>query len=126
LCFKKRTMSMRKVLDVGSFHVSDFPLAGAPTPPKYPLDLYLDESIGAVRLKEMAPAEDMWGKYWYRSGMNTSMTITLQALVDEVVLYVPHNVGDVWLDIACNDGTLLRSVPDDFVKVGIDPCDDSY
>ena len=34
--------------------------------------------------------------------------------------------GDVWLDIACNDGTMFKFMPDGVTKVGIDPCDDSY
>jgi NDP-4-keto-2,6-dideoxyhexose 3-C-methyltransferase len=68
----------------------------------------------------------MWGQYWYRSGINATMTKLLKNVVDEIISYVPHKEGDVWLDIACNDGTLLKQVPDDMVKVGIDPCDDSY
>ena len=34
--------------------------------------------------------------------------------------------GDLWLDIACNDGTLLSFVPNEINKLGIDPADDSY
>ena len=32
----------------------------------------------------------------------------------------------VWLDIACNDGTLLSYVPEDVFRVGIDPVDDTF
>jgi SAM-dependent methyltransferase len=68
----------------------------------------------------------MWGRYWYRSGTNATMTKELGKIVQEITERVPYKPGDIWLDIACNDGTLLKQVPDDMVKVGIDPCDDSY
>jgi SAM-dependent methyltransferase len=32
----------------------------------------------------------------------------------------------LWLDIACNDGTLLSYVPSPYSRLGIDPADDSY
>jgi NDP-4-keto-2,6-dideoxyhexose 3-C-methyltransferase len=54
------------------------------------------------------------------------MTKELQGIVAEVTSRVKLAEGDVWLDIACNDGTLLKAVPDHITKLGIDPCDDSY
>ena len=36
------------------------------------------------------------------------------------------NEGDVFLDIACNDGTMFDFIPDEYIKVGIDPADDSF
>jgi hypothetical protein len=32
----------------------------------------------------------------------------------------------VWVDIACNDGTLLSNIPSTITRVGIDPADDSF
>lgn len=118
------------LLELGDHYVSDFLDADEKSSDrtKYSLNLYLDESIGAVRLKsEHLPAADaMWGRYWYRSGTNATMTKELGKIVTEITERVQHEPGDIWLDIACNDGTLLRQVPSDMVKVGIDPCDDSY
>ena len=93
---------------------------------KYSLDLYQDDQYGAVRLHGVAPADTMWGQYWYRSGINASMTKELQGIVAEVTSRVNTKSGDIWLDIACNDGTLLKSVPDNMIKLGIDPADDSF
>lgn len=93
---------------------------------KYSFDLWLDESIGAPRFKEVAPASAMYGKYWYRSNLNSSMANHLKGIVDDVMTRVKPSYGDVWLDIACNDGTLLKNVPPNFIKIGIDPADDSY
>ena len=118
------------ILKLGEHYVSDFLNADETSADrkKYSLDLYLDEDIGAVRLKseDLPPAEAMWGRYWYRSGTNATMTRELGNIVAEINERVPHKPGDIWLDIACNDGTLLRQIPADFVKVGIDPCDDEF
>jgi len=119
---------MKKVLKVGNYYVSDFIKStdSIENRKKYSLDLYLDEDIGAVRLKELAPPEAMWGQYWYRSGINASMTKELQSIVSEIVSRFKLNDNDKWLDIACNDGTLLKAIPNNIKKFGIDPCDDSY
>jgi SAM-dependent methyltransferase len=116
------------LLRMGEHYVSDFLDADETSEgrQKYSLDLYLDEDHAAVRLSEVAPSSDMWGKYWYRSGTNATMTRELGDIVQQIVGRVKHSPGDIWLDIACNDGTLLRQVPDDFVKVGIDPADDTF
>ena len=116
------------LLKLGSHYISDFlePDEKSESRQKFSLDLYLDPKHGAVRLGEVAPASAMWGKYWYRSGTNATMTRELGKIVDEIVERVHHKPGDIWLDIACNDGTLLKQVPTDFVKVGIDPCDDTF
>lgn len=123
-------MSKPLVLELGEHYVSDFLDADETSADrkKYSLDLYLDPEIGAVRLQsdKLPPADAMWGRYWYRSGTNATMTKELGKIVQEITERVPYKPGDIWLDIACNDGTLLKQVPDDMVKVGIDPCDDSY
>lgn len=118
------------VLKLGDHYVSDFLNADETSTDrtKYSLDLYLDESIGAVRLEKgkIAPPEAMWGRYWYRSGTNETMKKELRNIVHEITDRVRWERGDVWLDIACNDGTLLSNVPDTFRRIGIDPCDDSF
>jgi NDP-4-keto-2,6-dideoxyhexose 3-C-methyltransferase len=118
---------MEKILNLGSHYVSDFVNEDVNSSrTKYSLDLYLDSEIGAARLKEVAPAETMWGKYWYRSGINQSMTLELKGIAEQVSSRMKVKSGDVWLDIACNDGTMFKFMPDGVTKVGIDPCDDSY
>jgi hypothetical protein len=93
---------------------------------KYSLDLVLNEEIGAAHLTEIPPSETMWGQYWYRSGINATMTKELGNIVYEITSRVKLNEGDVWLDIACNDGTLLKQVPNKCYKIGIDPADDTF
>lgn len=116
------------ILNLGSFYVSDFldQNEKLDSRSKYPLDLILDEEIGAVKLTEAPPHNQMWGKYWYRSGTNASMKNELNSIVNEVCSRIKYNKNDIWLDIACNDGTLLSFVPSEFIKLGIDPADDSF
>lgn len=117
---------MKKVLHLGDYYVSDFVKEQPLDRKKYSLDLYVDQKFKSVRLKDLAPPETMWGQYWYRSGINNSMIKELTSIVQEVTDRVKLKEGDVWLDIACNDGTLLRAVPDYCEKLGIDPADDTY
>ena len=118
------------VLKLGEHYVSDFLNADESSTDrkKYSLDLYMDEAIGAVRLKSesLPPNEAMWGRYWYRSGTNATMNKELHGIVNEVLDRVKLEPEEVWLDIACNDGTLLSHIPNHVKKIGIDPCDDSY
>lgn len=119
---------MVKLLDMGDHYVSDFIKSNNDYEgrKKYSLDLYLDEELGAPRLKDLAPPDTMWGQYWYRSGINHSMTVELQGIVKEITSRFKLSQNDIWLDIACNDGTLLKAVPNNLKKVGIDPADDTY
>jgi hypothetical protein len=116
------------LVKLGKHYVSDFIKSESDYQDrkKYSLDVVLDEEIGAAKLTEMAPSDSMWGKYWYRSGINSTMIKELGNVVEEITSRVKNNPEDVWLDIACNDGTLLKQVPDSYKKLGIDPCDDSY
>lgn len=117
-----------KVVNLGDHYVSDFIHSDIDYKgkKKYSLDLELDNTIGAAKLTEMAPSDIMWGKYWYRSGINATMTKELGSIIEEITSRIKWNKGDVWLDIACNDGTLLKQIPEGFVKTGIDPADDTF
>jgi len=119
---------VQKVITLGDHYVSDFVKNETETNSrqKYNLDLILDEQLGAARLVEMAPSESMWGKYWYRSGINTTMIKELGSIVSEITHYIKTSPNDIWLDIACNDGTLLSQVPETFIKLGIDPADNTF
>lgn len=117
---------MKKVLELGNHYVSDFIKEDGAERKKYSLDLYVDTALGAPRLKEQPPHSSMWGTYWYRSGINLSMQRELGDIAEEIQRRVRLQEGDVWLDIACNDGTLLSKLPTHLERIGIDPCDNSY
>ena len=77
---------MKKLLELGDHYVSDFMKPGAEMRETKPwsLDLYLDQTIGAVRLDGVAPLDKMYGQYWYRSGTNATMTKLLGDVVSEI------------------------------------------
>jgi SAM-dependent methyltransferase len=117
----------KKLFSLGELYVSDFinkdedARAG-----KHDMTLVIDERYGAARLEKCTPIHSMFGKYWYRSGINQTMRTELKGIVDSVTSVQKLNEGDLWLDIACNDGTLLSFVPDSIKRLGIDPAEDSF
>lgn len=64
-------------------------------------------------------------KYWYYSGINQTMKDALKNIVDDINSKIKYENGDVWLDIAANDGTLLSYVPKEYFTIGIDPSDEN-
>ena len=118
---------MSVLFDLGNLYVSDFiSEESKPRGGKENLSLIMDESIGAPRLKTTVDPNKMYGQYWYRSGINSTMTKELKDVAKSCLESIPMEKGDIFLDIACNDGTLLRSIPTHFTRVGIDPADDTF
>jgi len=118
---------VEQLFSLGDLYISDFLAEGQePRGEKVPLTLGIEESTGAVRLDRVPDAGLMYGKYWYRSGVNTTMQRELGHVVESCLESVKVSDGDIWLDIACNDGTLLKQVPSNMIKIGVDPADDSY
>ncbi len=117
----------KKLFSLGELYVSDFinkdedARAG-----RHDMTLVIDERYGAARLEKCTPIHSMFGKYWYRSGINTTMRTELKGIVESVQSVHKLDEGDLWLDIACNDGTLLSYVPNNVKKLGIDPAEDSF
>lgn len=117
---------MEELFTLGNLYVSDFLKDNESTRGgKIELKLMMDDS-GCVRIESPAPLDVMYGKYWYRSGINKTMKDELKNIVDSITNLIRLKENDLWIDIACNDGTLLSHVPKDFIRVGIDPVDDSY
>ena len=118
---------MKELFNLGELYVSDFlgendePRGG-----KVEMKMMLDESTGNVKLEKAAPLDVMYGKYWYRSGINQSMKNELQRIVNSILDVKKLKENDIWVDIACNDGTMFDFIPNNIIKIGIDPVDNSY
>ena len=106
---------------LGSLFVSDF------IPPdeiqksddaKVELKMMLAPKSGLVQLAHTAPSDEMYRRYWYRSGTNATMKNELKGIAEKVVQLMRPTTGDVWVDIGCNDGTLLSFVPQEVTRVG--------
>ena len=100
-----------ELFTLGSLHVSDFIVEGEALPPRVPLTVALDRKSGLLQLKDTAPFDQMYEQYWYRSGINKTMTAELKDIAQKAVSLVKYTEGGIVLDIGCNDGTLLRFYP---------------
>ena len=115
------------VFDLGNLYMSDFTNLGEEARfGKGSLKMMLCEESGLLQLEEPIPLERMYGKYWYRSGTNDTMRKKLKDVADTCLESIKTEPGDVFLDIACNDGTMFEYVPDHLIKVGIDPADETF
>ncbi len=105
--------SLTSVLSFGEMHVSDFITPEeAGRARAYPLELVLcnEESggCGLLQLRHTVSQETLYRNYWYRSGTNQTMTKELEGIARTAERLVGLASGDYVLDIAANDGTLLR------------------
>jgi NDP-4-keto-2,6-dideoxyhexose 3-C-methyltransferase len=111
--------ALRPVLSLGEQHLSEFRMDDS-RPPKYPLNLMACGVCTLAQLGFTAPAREMFhGTYSFKSGISEAIRTDL----GDVVAYGYYNqpAAQSWLDIACNDGTLLACVPKHIRRVGIDP-----
>jgi SAM-dependent methyltransferase len=87
-------------------------------PPKHRLDVALCRDCSLLQLLETVPRDEMYHeRYGFKSGVNDTMRADLKDVVDSILNEAPLN----WLDIACNDGTLLSFVPEYIRRTGVDP-----
>lgn len=115
-----------ELFTLGNLHVSDFIEQGTETNNIVEMKMMLNNEDGTVRLEKVADQNTMYGKYWYRSGINATMKIELKNVIDSITNVFKLKENDIWIDIACNDGTLLSQLPKGLIRIGIDPADDSF
>jgi len=114
------------VFSLGEQYISSFVDNNSQDAPKAPLELGLCDTAsggcGLLQLRHTVPADLMFRRYWYRSGVNASMTRALRDIAQAAKRVVRLRKGDVVVDIGCNDGTLLRSYDaEEVVLVGFEP-----
>lgn len=116
-----------ELFSLGDLHVSDFlPLDARPRSEKVPLTLCLAPTSGLVQLAHTTPSEHMYQNYWYRSGTNESMVEELRQIATSTARLMSLGLNDVFVDIACNDGTLLSFIDPSITRVGFDPAKNTY
>lgn len=75
---------------------------------------------GLLQLRDTVPRELMYhDRYGFRSGVNEAIRDDLRGVVADALK--ANAAARRWLDIGCNDGTLLSFVPARIHRVGIDP-----
>ena len=105
--------NLTSILSLGDLYVSDF----IDTPDmskgiKAPLELVLcnrkDGGCGLLQLRHTVSDEAMYRNYWYRSGINKTMTDELNSIAEKASAIGSLKAHDYVMDIGANDGTLLR------------------
>lgn len=110
---------LKSFLNLGKQYLSDFRWDNS-KPPKCPLEAVFCGSCKLVQLKHTVPQHEMYHEnYGFKSGVNEVIRADLDDIVTHAFQY--QNDPKSWMDIACNDGTLLSYVPTDIFRVGVDP-----
>ena len=108
------------VLDLGMHYLPDFTEPDEPRGPRYPLKLMFCPVCTLVQLERTTPRAALYHKrYGFKSGVNEAVRNDLAGVVKYALGVLPNPRN--WLDIACNDGTLLAAVPGHIARSGIDP-----
>jgi hypothetical protein len=104
---------LTSILSLGDLYVSNF--LDEPDKSKginAPLELVLcnakDGGCGLLQLKHTVTNEAMYRNYWYRSGINKTMTDELNGIAVKASDIAQLKTHDYVIDIGANDGTLLR------------------
>lgn len=83
-----------------------------------------EDGCGLVQLRHTVPGAILYRSYWYRSGVNETMTRNLHQIAAQAEEMVNLRPGDLVIDIGCNDGTLLDGYrASDLRYLGFDPSD---
>lgn len=118
---------LTSILSLGELYVSDF--IDSPDTSKgikAPLELVLcngnDGGCGLLQLRHTVSCEAMYRNYWYRSGINKTMTDELNSIAEKATKIGNLKSGDYVIDIGANDGTLLRGYKVPGLKtIGFEP-----
>lgn len=82
------------------------------------------EACGLIQTRHTVPGSILYSSYWYRSGVNRTMTDNLHGIARGVEAIMPLEPGDLVVDIGCNDGTLLDGYATEGLRyLGFDPSD---
>ncbi len=82
------------------------------------------EACGLIQTKHTVPGSILYSSYWYRSGVNRTMTDNLHGIARGIEGIVSLEAGDLVVDIGCNDGTLLDGYQTEGLRhLGFDPSD---
>ena len=115
------------IMSLGEQHIAAYtPRDSDPNPvlDKFPLELIrcTEPDCGLVQLRHSTPGDVLYERYFYRSGINKTMTENLKEIAIQAISKVELQDNDIVLDIGCNDGTLLKNYQGKNLRsVGIDP-----
>jgi 2-polyprenyl-3-methyl-5-hydroxy-6-metoxy-1,4-benzoquinol methylase len=111
------------VLDLGRQPLANALVApGSPPPPSFPLSTVGCPECGVLQLSGTVDPRAMFDHYLYLSSYSTSMLDAMRRLAAETVSTLRLGPEDLVVEIASNDGYLLRHYRDLGIRVlGIEP-----
>jgi SAM-dependent methyltransferase len=114
--------SLEDVYDLGLHRLPDFTEPGTPAGPPQPLHLVTCSRCTLLQLADTTPRADLYHeRYGFKSGVNEAVRADLADVATWALEHVTRLPLAKWLDIACNDGTLLSNVPNQVYRAGVDP-----
>jgi SAM-dependent methyltransferase len=82
------------------------------------------DACGLLQTRHTVPGSILYQSYWYRSGVNRTMTENLHGIARTTEELGELRAGDLVVDVGCNDGTLLDGYrARDLRFLGFDPSD---
>ena len=120
-CNKK---SFKDFFNFGRMSLStEFPIIGSHKANKIPMNVVVCKYCKLIQLKHNYDLKRLYNKdYGYKSGVNLTMNQHLESITKDIEKIVKFKKKDIVLDIASNDGTLLKKYKNKkIVRFGIDP-----
>jgi hypothetical protein len=112
----------KKIIDFGNMQLTTEFRKNKIKKKEIPMSLVFCKSCKLAQLNHSYDLKSMYNKnYGYESGINQSMKIHLKEIVNDAKKKVQLKKNDAVLDVASNDGTLLKNYKKEILKVGIDP-----
>ena len=111
-----------EILSLGEQYVVDFVDNSFSDSNRGPLDLVMCKHCGLLQLKHTFNHDSLYKKYWYKSGISTTMVSALKEIVEKAEMLIPLVANDIVVDIGSNDGTLLEQYNENnIIRVGFEP-----
>lgn len=112
--------NLQEVWDLGNQYLADCLVPGE-AGRRAPLVVVRCRSCGLAQLRDSVKREQLYAKYYYKSGTNETMQRALKDVADEALKWMEGQDAGTVLDIGCNDGFLLSQFPARWLKLGVDP-----
>ena len=105
------SVRLKKYLDFGNMYLSTaFPKSKKNSLKKIPMILEICLECKLAQLAHNYELSELYNEnYGYKSGINKSMKNHLKFIVRDAIYHKPIKKNDIVLDIASNDGTLLKN-----------------
>jgi hypothetical protein len=114
---------LENIIDFGEMALTGVFLEDGSTVARAPMQLCRCVDCGLVQLKHSYALDSLYGEwYGYESHLNSSMVMHLQTKARILEELWGQDSGDIYVDIASNDGTLLSGYRNtSSTLIGIDP-----